>query len=65
MFMRAIAETLHVLTTGHGEIKLVLTRKLCPRCLAFLVLGGVMQIDGGGESLTELLTSELCEVDND
>lgn len=33
----------HILATGGGEIKLVLTRKFPPCWIAFTVLGGAMQ----------------------
>lgn len=55
--------TLHVLTTGHREIKLVLIGKLPPCCFTFLVLGGAMQVSRGEKGLTALPTH--CEVCND
>lgn len=45
----ALLKTPRALATGHGEVKLVLTRKLPFSWLAFTVLEGVMQPARGGK----------------
>lgn len=41
-------KTPHSLVTGHGDIKLILTREFLPHWLAFLVPERAKQAAGGG-----------------
>lgn len=52
----------HTLVRGHGEIKLVLTRKLLPWCPAFIVLEGTVEATWKEKSPTVLSSWESCKL---